>query len=316
MVTKTITMLNKFCLPFLVFISFSAFAQIKGTIKDNTTKEPIPYVNIWIEGEDNGTTADENGNFILPFVTDISKRILLNSVGYAPAYMKISDISETILLIPKPIELKEVNIANKTGKHHIVVNPLKKLKKVKSYNHGSGARMLARYIPYKPEYEAMPYINKIKFPVEKYKKSFTFNLRLYSVNEDKSPGEPIYDENILITIPPNEKVITIDLSSLNIKMPQEGLYVVVERFLIKQNISGTVYKKVIDDEGRLIPEEEREYLYDHFGPAFICEQTTTDEGGWNYYKGKWNRGYHFQIVSPPEKTHLRGIFAVEITLTD
>lgn len=307
---------NKLYLLFLALTSFSAFAQVKGTIKDNTTKEPIPYVNIWIEGEDNGTTSDENGNFVLPVGADTTKRILLNSVGYAPAYVKISDIGESIPLAPKPIELKEVNIANKTGKHHIIVNPLKKLKRVKSYSHGSGARMLARYIPYKPEYEAIPYINKIRFPVEKYKKSFTFNLRLYSVSEDKSPGEPIYDENILITIPPNEKVITIDLSSLNIKMPDDGLYVVVERFLIKQNISGTVYKKVIDDNGKLIPEEKREYLYDLFGPAFICEQTTTDEGGWNYYKGKWNRGYHFQILSPPEKAHLRGIFAVEITLTD
>ncbi|MNJ98029.1 hypothetical protein D3C87_157890 [compost metagenome] len=310
-------MLNKSCLHFLVFISFSAFAQIKGTIKDNATKEPIPYVNIWIEGKDNGTTADENGNFILPSVTDISKRILLNSVGYAPVYVKISDVNGTILLTPKPIELNEINITNnKTGKHRIVINPLKKVKKVKSYGLGSGARMVARYIPYKSEYEAMPYINKVRFPVQKYNKSFTFNLRFYSVNEDKRPGEPLYDENILVTIPPDKKEISIDLSMLNIKMPQEGLYVVAERFLIKQNISATTYKKVVDDNGKLIPEEKREYLYDHFGPVFICEQTSTDEGGWNYYNGKWNQGYHFMIVSPPEKTHIHGLFAVEITLTD
>lgn len=308
-------MRNKLYLLFLALTSFSAFAQVKGTIKDNTTKEPIPYVNIWIEGEDNGTTSDENGNFVLPTGADTTKRILLNSVGYAPAYVKISDIGESILLAPKPIELKEVNIANKTGKHHIVVNRLKKVKKV-NYAHGTYVRMSARYIPYKPEYEAMPYINKIRFPVEKYKKSFTFNLRLYSVSEDKSPGEPIYDENIVITIPPNKKEIIADLSMLNIKMPQEGLYVVIERFLIKENIIGTVYKKFTDDKGNLIPPEKREYLYDLYGPAFIHEQTNTPQEKWYYKNGKWNSIKYPQTTNQSGKERVEGVFAVEITLTD
>jgi len=299
-----------------LFFTLELSAQIKGTIQDSATKELIPYVNIWIENEDKGTTADENGNFTLPAETDTSKRLLFNSVGYAPVYISISELKDVVSLVANPIALNEITIANPTGKHKQVISPLKKLKRVEAYHSGSQARMLARYIPYKPEYATTPYINKIRFPVEKYKKSFTFNLRLYSVKEDGSPGEPIYDDNILVTIPPGKKEISIDISMLNIKIPEEGLYIVIERFLIKQNISGTVYKELLDKNNKLLPVEKREYLYDLFGPVFTCEQTATDKGGWNYYKGKWNAGYHLQIVAPPEKAHIHGLIAAEITLTD
>lgn len=300
----------------LLLISVGAIAQIKGSIKDSTTKEPIPYVNIWIEGEDVGTTADENGSFTLPMEIDTSKRLLFNSVGYAPVYVDISDFKGIVTLVPKPIELKGITITNPTGKYKQVISPLKKLKKAQASHSGSQARMLARFIPYKAEYAATPYINQIRFPVQKYDKPFTFNLRLYSVTEDGNPGEPIYDDNILITIPPDKKEISIDLSKLNIKMPEEGLYIVIERFLIKQNISGTVYKELLDKNNKLLPVEKREYLYDLFGPVFVCEQTETNKGGWNYYNGKWNAGYHVHIVAPPEKAHIHGLIAAEITLTD
>ncbi len=300
----------------LLLFTGSNIAQIKGTIQDSTTKEPIPYVNIWIEGLESGTTADENGNFLLP-EADTSKKLLFNTVGYAPIYINIGDLNGIVYLVPKPIELDEITIANhKTGKHKLVINPLKRLKKTETHHSGSHARMMARYIPYKSEYEATPYINQVRFPVHKYKKAFTFNLRLYSVNEDGVPGEPIYDDNILVTIPPDKKEISIDLSTLNIKLPEEGLYIVIEKFFIKQNISATAYKEVADKNGKLIPEEKREHLYDVFGPAIICEQTATEKGGWNYYNGKWNEGYHVKIVSPPDKAHIHGLFAAEITLTD
>ena len=55
--------MNKIILFFLFSTSLSA--QIKGVVKDSITKEPIPYVSIWVENKDIGTTTDEKGYFLL-----------------------------------------------------------------------------------------------------------------------------------------------------------------------------------------------------------------------------------------------------------
>jgi CarboxypepD_reg-like domain len=48
----------------LVFLCCSLQAQIKGVVEDSLTGKPIPYVNIWVENENIGTTSEENGTFI------------------------------------------------------------------------------------------------------------------------------------------------------------------------------------------------------------------------------------------------------------
>ena len=50
---------------FLLLISFSLSAQIKGVVKDSISGKPIAYVNIWVENENIGTTSEENGSFSL-----------------------------------------------------------------------------------------------------------------------------------------------------------------------------------------------------------------------------------------------------------
>ena len=47
----------------LILISGSLSAQIKGVVKDSLTGNPIPYVNIWVENKNIGTTSEENGSF-------------------------------------------------------------------------------------------------------------------------------------------------------------------------------------------------------------------------------------------------------------
>ena len=39
-------------------------AQIKGKVIDENN-QPIPYVNIWVEGENVSTTSDVDGQFLL-----------------------------------------------------------------------------------------------------------------------------------------------------------------------------------------------------------------------------------------------------------
>ena len=46
----------------LLLINFYVSAQTKGVVVDESGK-PIPYVNIWVENENIGTTSEENGEF-------------------------------------------------------------------------------------------------------------------------------------------------------------------------------------------------------------------------------------------------------------
>ena len=40
----------------ILLISNLCFSQLKAVIIDNETKEKLPYVNIWVENENIGTT--------------------------------------------------------------------------------------------------------------------------------------------------------------------------------------------------------------------------------------------------------------------
>jgi hypothetical protein len=54
----------------LFLFSISLSAQIKGVVKDSLTGNPIPYVNIWIENENIGTTSEEDGSFLIDLKND------------------------------------------------------------------------------------------------------------------------------------------------------------------------------------------------------------------------------------------------------
>jgi carboxypeptidase-like protein len=68
---------------FILLISLPGISQIKikGTIHDSETNKPIPYVNIWVEGEIIGTTSDLQGRFTLKKVP-VNKFILFSAIGY------------------------------------------------------------------------------------------------------------------------------------------------------------------------------------------------------------------------------------------
>jgi hypothetical protein len=280
----------------LVLLPATAFAQIKSTILDGTTKDPIPYVNISVQGEKNiEFSADENGSFTLPEV-NASAKIVLSAVGYANTTLGISEIKETILLIPKTIELAEVVIGNKKGEHSFVVNPVKKVKKTWfGFSGGnSGVLMFATYIPYKPEYEGTPFLDKIHFRVQANQKN-TFNVRLYTVNTDGSPGDYLYGENILVTVTPKQKSAIVDFSKNMIRIPEEGLFVVMETIAIKENRLGNNQ----DDKFPI-------HLYP-YGPGFLCEMSKEPQG-WYYKEGQWKR------YPKTDKGYARCV--IELTLTD
>ncbi len=71
---------------FLITLSTSSFAQNKwtltGTVVDESNKEPIPIVNIYISNTTIGTTSDNKGMFRIPAIPFESITVVFSCIGF------------------------------------------------------------------------------------------------------------------------------------------------------------------------------------------------------------------------------------------
>jgi outer membrane receptor protein involved in Fe transport len=90
-------------LTFLLLSSTFAFAQmavapatgtIKGTIKDEATKEAIIGANVVIEGTLQGASTDINGNFVIPKVTPGKVNLVVSFISYRSKKIEGVEVSE------------------------------------------------------------------------------------------------------------------------------------------------------------------------------------------------------------------------------
>lgn len=76
----------------ITFFFFNSYSQnitkIRGTIKDENTLEPLPFVNISFRGTQIGTISDFEGNFFLQS-KDVSDTLDFSTVGYTPEFVVI-----------------------------------------------------------------------------------------------------------------------------------------------------------------------------------------------------------------------------------
>ena len=56
-------MMKKLLFLTLLLSPTLGFCQVSSVVISSDTKERIPYVNIWVENENNGTTSDKTGAF-------------------------------------------------------------------------------------------------------------------------------------------------------------------------------------------------------------------------------------------------------------
>jgi hypothetical protein len=56
--------------------------KVEGVVKDEETKEPVPFVNIWVKGTLQGTQSDIDGSFSLECAKNDT--LMFSSVGYSP----------------------------------------------------------------------------------------------------------------------------------------------------------------------------------------------------------------------------------------
>ncbi len=291
----------------ILFISNFSFCQLRAVIIDSETKSVIPYVNIWIENENIGTTSNEKGEFSIDITS--GKFLILSSLGYEKKRIEISSISEKIVLSPKITELNEVIISSTKKQKEIVIGKFNDLDVGYYYASFDKPEIKARYFPFDSSYSKTPYLNKLKFRIYSNIKNAKFNVRIYSIGENGEPKNPIYNKNIIGIAKKGTENIELDLSELDIMFPKNGVFISYEWLIIPENVFKASFP-IKDSKKRI-----EKIMYE---PKVGLLPSETDENSWTYKNGKWEKVKAFDTKTnhPKEYINKFGLLAIEMTLTN
>mgnify|MGYP003640656744 CR=1 FL=1 len=262
----------------ILLISNFCFGQLKSVIIDSKTKEKIPYVNIWVENENIGTTSNEKGEFELKI--NNTKIILFSAIGFETRKISSDSIKNNIELKPLITELDEIIISSKKLNQELIIGKFKKYKINNYFGCGIKPWISARFFEHKDKYEETSFLKRIRILTKSDVKNSKFNIRLYGVNENGEPENYIYNKNIIGIAKKGKKTTEIDISELNIEFPETGFFIAIEWLIIEEN----KYEYKYTMEGSRKKLEGISYE-----PAIGTIPAETDENSWIFNQGKWRK---------------------------
>ena len=103
---RTLLVISLCCLSFQVW----AQPEIKGKVLDAQTKEPLPFVSIYTPDNQNGTSSDYSGHFVLK-TSENTDTLVFSLLGYVTKKVSIQDDKNlTIQLEAEILNMQEVVI--------------------------------------------------------------------------------------------------------------------------------------------------------------------------------------------------------------
>lgn len=268
---------------FLLFALFSivnnTLGQICGIVINDSTKESIPYVNIWVENEENGTSSDINGNFCLNKVSG-NKTIIFSAIGFETKKIAASKIGGKVNLEPQIFKLKEVVVSSMEKKRKMVIGRIKKEQVRFYYSCNGHPWIIAKFFPYMAEYHSTPYLKNIVFLTKNEINEAKFNVRLLKPGPNGEPSIPVYNRNIIGVCKKGDKKTLVDISDLHIEFPENGFFVAVEWLVIESNKHEFQYSLNKGSKTKLDAIS--------YEPSFGNEATELEDG-WIFNMGKWRK---------------------------
>jgi len=91
--------LNKYYLAFMAVILFGSVysqTQVSGSVMDADNMEPIPGVNVIIDGTNIGTVTDFDGNFVINTSQDAPLTLVISYVGYSAQRVGVTSSGQDI----------------------------------------------------------------------------------------------------------------------------------------------------------------------------------------------------------------------------
>jgi CRISPR/Cas system-associated exonuclease Cas4 (RecB family) len=288
-----------------LLISNLCFSQLKSVIIDSETKEKIPYVNIWVENENIGTTSNEKGEFKLEI--DSPKIILFSAIGFETKKISSDLIKNILELKPQTTELDEVIISSKKLSKEFTIGEFKKSKINSYFSCGIKPWIVARLFKYQDEFDETPFLKKITIVTKSDVKNSKFNIRLYGVNQNGEPENYIYNQNIIGIAKKGKKLTEIDVSKLNIEFPENGFFIAIEWLIIEENKHE--YKYTIKGSRKKLKKISYE-------PSIGIVPAETNENSFRYNQGKMIRIWKNNNETMKRYRNKYNLLAIELTLTN
>ncbi|WP_333877752.1 hypothetical protein [Flavobacterium sp.] len=264
---KEITVL--FCLMGALF-----HAQTTVRLKDKTSKIPVAYANIWKE-KALYKTADSTGGFSVDD-HDRDGYFKITRVGY---HDTIVPISPEILLRPNTIDLDEVRLVKRK------FEKTAKLGKAKRGDHHYGVpwdakiAMTAKYFP--NDGIKGKFLSKAKFFATATTKNRLISVLVYSVGDDGKPNEIRNTETLIYKLKKGTHTVEVDLNSLNIEFPPNGIFIVIQHPLLEQNKNYN-------------PESNHPNAF-FYEPLIALTHLDECQDSWYFKDGDWNKQERYTI---------------------
>ncbi len=267
-------MIEKRLFSLLIFINCSLSAQINGVVKDSLTGKPIPYVNIWVENENIGSTSEENGTFFIN-TTAIGKRLIFSTLGYEKKIINASATSEVNLKLTA-YSLNEVVISKGIGTKSIEIG---KAKNEMYQAFDNGPKIDTKYFPYKTSYKKTKYLKQVTIYTDSRIENAIIKIHFYEANANGFPGEELLEKDFVVNVKKGTRINRFDLKEFNLKFPQTGVFVGFEKLMIENNKT----EKTITDSNTNISQTQKTYF------PFVLYNFVEREFSYTFSGGKWNR---------------------------
>lgn len=248
-------------------------AQVKGIVVDENDK-PIPYVNIWVENENIGTTSEEDGRFSID-TNDKNKNLFFSIIGFEKKTVKVVDASK-VVLNSITNELDEVVIFNKKETKEIQIGIVENTI-FQAFD--NGPKNDIKFFPYNPKYSKTKYIKQVKISTDSKIETATIKLHFFAVDENGFPGSELLKKDLIVTIKQGGKSTKINVSDFNLIMPKKGIFVGFEKLMIENN---KLERTSIDRNTNQTVTQKLYY-------PFVLYNYVQNPVGFTFISGKWIR---------------------------
>ena len=267
-------MMEKRLFSALVLITFSVSAQIKGVVKDSLSGKPIPFVNIWVQNENIGSTSEENGTFFIN-TTENGKKLIFSTLGYEKKIIKASQASE-VNLKPMAYNLEEVVVSKSIGTKSVEIG---KTKNEMYQAFDNGPKIDTKFFPYISSYKKTKYVKQVSIYTDSRIENSIIKIHFYTVDSNGFPAEELLDKDFVVTVKKGTRVNRFDVTKFNLKFPKNGLFVGFEKLMIEKNKT----EKTITDSNTNITQVQKTYF------PFVLYNYVEREFLYTFSGGKWNR---------------------------
>jgi hypothetical protein len=257
----------------MLLITSTISSQTKGIVVDEYDK-PIPYVNIWVENENIGTTSEENGTFTID-TEDKNKNLFFSIIGFEKKTVKVAQATKVVLQSITN-ELDEVLIFNKKETKEIQIGIVENTI-FQAFD--NGPKNDIKFFPYNPKYSKTKHIKQVKISTDSKIETATLKLHFFSVDEKGFPGAELLKKDLIVNIKKGGKSTKINVADFNLTMPKNGIFVGFEKLMIENN---KLERTSVDQNTNKTTVQKLYY-------PFILYNYVQNPEGFTFLSGKWIR---------------------------